>query len=74
MKTDTGGEVYPSGELAGYEPSFGMTLLDHFAGLAMQALVTSDNWGPKDYDRETADRAYGIAAAMVAEKRRREAL
>lgn len=36
---DTGGPAFPSPEMAGCVPEWGMTLRDHFAGLAMQAMI-----------------------------------
>lgn len=47
----------------------GMTLLDHFAGLAMQGILAnmSDDRGWPSDDILTR-RAYGYAAAMIAER------
>ena len=45
-----------------------VTLLDHFAGLAMAALVTAsgDSEGRYDYDTEKiAAMAYDLAGAMI---------
>lgn len=80
-KTDTGGCALPAPEssmayshqLDQYiETTFqvepGMTLLDHFAGLAMQAHISRISAD----DKTIAEWAYDNAAAMVAEKRRRE--
>lgn len=68
-KHDTGGPAWPSqrpclceqcGEAAAYG---GMTLLDWFAG---QAVASGSG------QRCTAEEIYTMAAALVAEKRRRE--
>ncbi len=68
--TKTGGPAYPRmGEGFG-NPQYdtpGMTLLDHFAGLAMQGLLGAGRTGAaKDF----AMTAYEIAAAMIAERNR----
>ena len=47
----------------------GMTLLDYFAGQAMQILLAKH---PECTDEHIAQCAYMLAAAMIAEKRRRE--
>lgn len=91
MTIDTGGAAFPSQELgqsvacAGLAP--GMSLLDWFAGMALQALVAKaplvdaeGEHGAK-FDLETltqfrhdmAVSAYDYAAMMIAEKRRTEA-
>lgn len=90
-KSDTGGSAFPS-ELAkdwrstesghqAYELFGGMTLLDYFAGQAMQAILSSsvgelaeahhkgELENPTKFIAETA---YDQAEAMIAEKRRRE--
>jgi len=51
------------------------TLLDHFAGLAMQGLLDRsprDEWGnvPDAGTSEIAEEAYQYAAAMIAERKR----
>ena len=49
----------------------GMSLLDHFAGLAMQGMVAHDN--PKElYYRTIAAYAYLIARAMLEERAKPE--
>lgn len=50
--------------------SHGMTLLDHFAGLAMQGQIAHSDMFIYD---DVAERAYYIAEAMLREKQRREA-
>lgn len=74
MTTDTGGNAYPNSN------SDGMTWLDACAMKAMQALATPEVFiglaregYPKDKAlRDLAGSCYEIAAAMLAEKRRRE--
>lgn len=58
----TGGPAYPG------HGSTGMTLLDHFAGLAMQSVVA--NGGSLGSSEGVARSAYGYAAAMIAERNR----
>lgn len=62
-KHDDGGLVFPS------LSEHGKTLLDEFAGLAMQGYI-ADGATP---DSRVPALSYGIAAGMIAEKRRREA-
>lgn len=68
MTTDDGGPAYPCPEdgVAGREP--GMTLLDYFAGQAMRLCDDVSVTDAADF----AGRCYSVAAAMIAEKRRRE--
>lgn len=81
MSTDTGDNAFPtefqvnsSGDVISYAAP-GMTLLDHFAGLAMQGELASQT-----PEREWTSPvklvmyAYQVAEAMIAEKRRRETL
>lgn len=70
MAADDGGPAYPQGHMDGphVDPS-GMTLLDHFAGEAMKALIASSS--PREHDL-IARAAYDYAESMIAEKRRRE--
>ncbi len=82
MPIDTGGPAYPTAQMvyktlphgaetikAG-EP--GLSLLDHFAGLAMASILqTIAGIRPCDIPAMCHD-AYGIARAMLAEKRRLE--
>jgi len=82
---DTGGEAYPRNEghyedEAWVENPPGMTLLDHFAGQALVGeLACQDEEDVGMYSSNEgcgvllAGRCYTFAAAMVAEKRRREA-
>jgi len=79
--TKTGGPAYPS-RVDGYKVSErerddlfaysgnhpGKTLLDDFAGLAMQGLVVQVGFGGAQKD--IAEEAYSIAAAMIAERNR----
>lgn len=60
----------------------GMTLLDYFAGLAMQSMVAGegarqvaerdDRYDETNWDYIVASNAYVMAEAMLREKRRRE--
>lgn len=78
MTHDNGGPAYPaqgtdmSGHgMIGHIP--GQSLLDHFAGLAMQAIVSQEV--PREAIENgdsIANVAYSVAADMIAEKRRRE--
>jgi len=83
-KTDTGGPAFPS-EGEGHGDSnywdMGMTLLDYFAGQAMQGELASQEFAPdggyyyandKSNRYNLAEKCYNIAEAMIAEKRRRE--
>ncbi len=97
MNKDTGGPAFPAdsrdvSHLAGterdYQPQMfsGMTLLDYFAGQAMQGELASQDYtndegrfpGGCYYANNVENRlvltekAYAIAEAMIAEKRRRE--
>lgn len=73
-----GGPAFPSGmsETPRYEKALpyyeGMTLLDWFAGQALQGLL-SNQYRKGDVEQYTAD-AYTWATAMLAEKARREAV
>lgn len=70
----TGGYAFPAiGESntpggTRYVFNEGMTMLDHFAGLAMQGLVVQVGFGGAQKD--IAEEAYSIAAAMIAERNR----
>lgn len=57
----------------------GMTLLDWFAGQVLMGNLSyatinpmSGNWQENARDGEIAENCYDVAAAMIAEKRRRE--
>ena len=84
---DTGGEAFPC---AGYDgpdngegSTYGMTLLDWFAGLAMQQMVAGEGarvvadrderYDETNWAEVVVANAYEFADAMLAEKRRREA-
>ncbi len=80
MIQDTGGPAFPYGrewnrdrsEISRWEEN-GMTMLDYFAGLAMQAFL--HHISPSNSlcgDGALARTAYTVAEAMIAEKRRRE--
>jgi len=94
MTKDTGGPAFPlilqeRDEEGRISPVIqgGMTLLDYFAGKAMQAIYISgdhkkimDNYTPEEpkptkrdcNQHEVAAWSYKIAEDMIAEKRRRE--
>jgi len=55
---DEDGNFYPN-------ESEGMTLRDHFAGLAMQGYVSNDAWRKDMTPYQTARAAYGMADAML---------
>ena len=69
--TNTGGPAFPAPSgwdsqgnwCRNYTDSEGMTLRDYFAAKAMQADVSSENWGGS-FD-ETAEFAYHMADAML---------
>lgn len=75
---DDGGPAFPV--LSDFAPNgqliaggcYGMTLLDYFAGQALAGIFAAD--GALDLKvSEIAADCYGLAAAMLAERRRREA-
>lgn len=70
QKHDDGGPAYPGVGIS----RRGMTLLDHFAGLAMQGELAaqSEEDGQWTDFRLLARHCYNIAADMIEEKRRRE--
>lgn len=78
MSDKTGGAAFPVGDcrLGGdgewFPPNEGMTLLDYFAGQALPGLLAYDSAyaSPEEWARGTADSAYTIAEAMLAEKQR----
>jgi len=63
------GELPPDSSLVTGGAYAGMTLLDYFAGQAMQILLAKH---PECTDEHIAQCAYMLADAMIAEKRRRE--
>lgn len=79
---DNGGTAYPILERGGNGlelTDIGMTLLDHFAGLAMQGWLASygpDARHPSDLGSDamilSAKQSYALARIMIAEKRRLE--
>ena len=78
MSHDDGGPAYPHDGQANY--TGGMTLLDWFAGMALVAFLPADPRsnpflsppGRRTLPEWIAKDAYDYAAAMIAEKRRRE--
>lgn len=85
MSTNDGGPAFPQSPLTvqrkdsghidisqageGAEQSTGMTLRDWFAGMAMQALIGSDNGEPA---ASIANRAFFYSDAMLAEREGRK--
>ncbi len=62
-----GGAAFPAGDARGYQPSFGMTLRDYFAGQAAAGMAASSGamgipFSPEDIAR----RSYEVADAMLA--------
>ena len=86
-KLDDGGPAFPIEQLVdekymdeyGYgrrrpvlKSTGGMTLRDHFAGKAMQAILTALHEGIRPVDLPAMARdSYGIADAMIAERKKR---
>ena len=60
MNKQTGGPAFPTT----YADERGMTLRDHFAGLAMQGMLAEDGGGALD-NKELAEFSYWIADAML---------
>ena len=90
MSIDTGGPAFPQPTIVGINgevhdfgsPSLGMTLLDWFAGQAMQGLIASGCIVPcrsttpegieaerKAYAKEVATSSYRYADAMIAARK-----
>lgn len=47
-------------------PQNGMTLLDHFAGLAMKAICSTGDWNDIiGHENKISDMSYSVAAAML---------
>lgn len=69
MSKNTGGPAYPIGSGDMRDPT-GLTIRDHFAGLAMQGFLSS--WGlpfPDETNKKyVATQAYRIADEMLAER------
>lgn len=72
MPLDDGGPFWPCpiGHVECDHPE-GASLLDHFAGLAMQGLMNGLDWRVGE-EGTTANRAYSFARAMIDQKRRLE--
>ena len=60
-----GGPVFPAPESSGQNATEGMSLRDHFAGLAMQTLVAGLPTMMSDDRAYVAQRSYLIADAML---------
>ena len=67
MSIENGGPVFPIRDLNGHPGPLGMTLRDHFAGLAMQAVLTSTKISDC---RVISKDAYAMAAAMLEERKK----
>lgn len=69
MNKETGGPAYPTNQYAnGISPSGhsqGMTLRDHFAGLAMQALLTEIEPGKEQQILLVPQLAYSLSDEML---------
>ena len=66
-----GGPAFPA--LSEWKAPQGMSLRDHFAGLAMQAAATNPKGADGFTFEQRAEWAYAQADAMVAERARRQA-
>lgn len=78
MTKDAGGPAFPGEVYSGtangvkqFEPHSGMTLLDWFAGQALLGLLSNPRTKHVIAD-EVSKNCYGMAKAMLAEKRKRE--
>lgn len=76
MAIDNGGPAFarPDVQFQNYDVEIGspgMSLLDYFAGCVLTGPLAHE--GLQMQDTQIAAEVYGIADAMVAEKRRREA-
>ena len=63
-KIDDGGPAFPVGDVKTHG-TFGMSLRDWFAGMAMQGLVASNDDGAGDRIDDVPRYAYSIADAML---------
>lgn len=68
MRTETGGPAFPcpTDSINQNEPSLGMTLRDWFAGMALQALKSSDSEEPLE------EIAYDLADKMIQRRKHGE--
>jgi hypothetical protein len=69
-KDQSGGPAFPRPASATHQhgmhaPQSGMTLRDHFAGLAMQAFTSEAGWRDEVSYQDTAKCAYRQADAML---------
>ena len=68
MAKNDGGPAFPTGNQSAYNHHRGMSIRDHFAGMAMQALFDSDAGHDKGEIAMIAQEAYEMADAMLAER------
>jgi hypothetical protein len=69
--SDTGGPAFPcSSDDGRHTPTFGMTMIEWYAGCALQGLLAYHAGLPAG---EAAETAFTLATAMVAEAARRKA-
>ena len=73
MAVDYGGPFHPIGRQDSWHPVQGASLLDDFARTAMGPLLEHAIRSNLS-DKDVASDAYGVARAMIAEKRRLESL
>ena len=72
-----GGPAFPTPQIGEYNPQFGMSLRDYFAGQALTGLLPQDGVrlsarknNPNEESKYIAAAAYQIADAMLAERAR----
>lgn len=71
MNIDNGGPAFPSHGSMGEVTHEGMSLRDHFAGEALNAVIGGRSWSHIDQDHIMevwAQAAYAVADAMLAER------
>lgn len=76
-----GDTAFPAGDMRGYEPSFGMTLRDYFAGQALPAVIIATSAGQHQPVRMNGDThirdaiardAYAMADAMFSARSQKD--
>lgn len=72
MSNETGGPAFPPN--AGWRDNEsscrGMTLLDWFAGQALSSILAEWAESGEGWHTDAADKAYRVAASMIAERKR----